>query len=483
MGCRFLLVVGPLLVGLALPLRAANLQRIGHTTLVPRHNTLLDTNGVPLTDDKGMYTAFIDPTNGYAYFVGSYLFKLDITGNLPVQVGPALFTGQFTESAIDSAAGYAYGARTTLNRYALGAGTNPVSSAGTLALSAGSAACILIDDSDPNPSNHYGYVLCTVSGNPAKVAKVALSTFTELGSVTLTNGETSFWMGRVDARKGYAYFATLPGFAPTIPQVVKIKLTPGTNAPVRIGAVSLDTVADNIDGGSIDTLHGYAYYGTYDSDTNLPGKVYKIKLEDGAVPPTLVGRVNLQPGEGRLAASVIDPLGGYVYFADDNSYPGRVYQIALNGTNPPVEIGYLQLQGGTSTTNPPDGVTTNNTTTNADGILPFGEVFFRSGVFDPMRGYAYFGQDSRPNQVVKVQLERDAAVITSVATLPDGAFQLVYTNMPYGTNTVLTSTDMTLPLTNWTAIGSGTEVSPGQFQFTDSQATNTPQRFYRISSP
>ena len=152
-----------------------------------------------------------------------------------------------------------------------------------------------------------------------------------------------------------------------------------------------------------------------------------MKLEDGDVAPTLVGRVNLQPGEGRLAASVIDPLGGYVYFADDNSYPGRVYQFGLNGTNPPVEIGYLQLQGGAST-NPPDGVTANNTTTNSDGILPFGEVFFRSAVFDLIRGFAYLGQDSRPNQVVKVQPERDVAVITSAAKLPDGSFQLVTPN-------------------------------------------------------
>jgi len=471
---------GALLFGLASPVRAASLQRIGHTTLVPRHNTLLDTNGVPLPDDKGMYTAFIDSTNGYAYFVGTWLFKLDITGNLPVQVGPALLTGQATESAIDPAAGYAYMARTTLNRYALGAGTNAVSSAGTLTLSAGSAFSVVVDDSDPNPSNYYGYVLCTNSGNPAKVAKVALSTFTELGSVTLTNGETAFWFGRIDKQKGYAYFEAFPNS--NIPQVVKIKLTPGTNAPVRIGAVNLDTAIEFVDGASIDTLHGYAYYGTYNSDTNVLSKVYKMKLGDGDVAPTLVGSINLRPGEGRLAASVIDPLGGYVYFADDNSYPGRVYQFSLNGTNLPTEVRYLRLQGGTSSTTPPNGITTNNWA--GDGTnLPFGEVFFRSAVFDPVRGFAYLGQDSRPNQVVKVQLERDLPVIISAAKLPDGTFQLVYTNLPFGTNTVLTSTDMTVPSTNWTALGSGVEVSPGQFLFIDPQTTNIPQRFYRIGSP
>ena len=33
------------------------------------------------------------------------------------------------------------------------------------------------------------------------------------------------------------------------------------------------------------------------------------------------------------------------------------------------------------------------------------------------------------------------------------------------------------------ALGGVTEVSPGQFQFTDLQATNTPRRFYRLRSP
>ncbi len=201
---------------------ADNPQRIGHTTLTPRHTG---------PDDKGMYTVFIDPTNGYAYFAGSYLFKLDITGNLPVQVGPATNTGQFINSAIDAAAGYVYFAGSTLRRYALGAGTNPVTSAGVLALTAGTAASVVLDDSDANPANHYAYVLCTVSASPARVAKVALSTFTELGSVTLNAEETNFLFGSVaDARKGYAYFVTAPS-SNTSPQVVKVKLPPARMRP------------------------------------------------------------------------------------------------------------------------------------------------------------------------------------------------------------------------------------------------------------
>ncbi|HWX20723.1 MAG TPA: hypothetical protein VN578_12565 [Candidatus Binatia bacterium] len=466
-------LIGLLAGGLALAAEAGPLKRIGHTTLTPRHSS---------PDDKGMYTAFIDPTNGYAYFVGSYLFKLDITGNLPVQIGPATNTGQFINNAFDAAAGYVYFPGGTLKRYAVGAGANPVTNAGSLTLAAGTAAAVVLDDSDPNPANHYAYVLCTVSGSPARVAKVALSNFTEQASVTLNAGETNFLFGSVvDAQKGYAYFVTAPN-TNSSPAVVKIKLTPGANAPVRIGAVSLNSVGTFIDGGSIDTLHGYAYYDTYDSDTNIPGKIFKVKLEAGDVAPTLVGYVNLHPGEGRLAASVCDPAGGYVYFANDNSYPGGVYQFSLNGTNLPVEISFLPFPGGPDAP-PPNGMTTNNTTTNLDGILPFGEVFLRSAVFDPVRGYAYFGQDSRPNQVVKIQVARDTPVITNSAMQPGNGFRLTYTNTPGVAGTVLASTNLSLPMSNWNVLGVATEISSGQFQFTDPQSTNNPQRFYEIRSP
>jgi hypothetical protein len=49
--------------------------------------------------------------------------------------------------------------------------------------------------------------------------------------------------------------------------------------------------------------------------------------------------------------------------------------------------------------------------------------------------------------------------------------------------TALTATNLALPLTNWTVLGSIPEISPGQFQFTDPGATNSPQRFYRVVSP
>jgi hypothetical protein len=484
MKSKFLLI-GLFVAGFALLANAGSLQRIGHATLAPRHNTITNADGSFMFDDKGMYAAVIDPTNGYAYFFGSYLVKLDITGNLPVKVGTNIFTGQFGEGAIDPAAGYAYMPKSTglINRYALGTGTNSPSSAGSLALTGSGATSIVIDDSDPNPANHYGYVLC--SGTPATVIKVALSNFTAVSSVTLNAGENNFAWGEIDTKNGYAYFASYILFnAPAIPQILKIKLTPGVNAPIRIGITNLGATPVPLWTASIDTLHGYAYYATDNGTTNIPETVFKVKLGDGDALPTPVpfGGVSFRTNEVQIVSQIIDPLGGYVYFNDDNTYPGRVYQFTLNGTNPPVEIGYLTLQAGTQTP-PPNGVSGNNTTTNADGILPLGEVYLRSAVFDPVRGFAYIGQDSRPNQVVKVQVARDTPVIISSAMLPGNTFQFGYTNTPGVAGTVLATTNLSLFVSNWNTLGTAAEVSSGQFQFNDPQTTNSPQRFYQIRSP
>jgi hypothetical protein len=482
-----------LVAGLAVMTQAGPMQRIGHTTLTPRHNIPFTNDlGVLVTnaDDKGMYAAVIDPNNGYAYFFGNYLFKLDITGNLPVQVGTNIYgtnvqTGQFIEGAIDPALGYLYMPRAggTIYRYALGTGNNPPSSASSLALGGSGATSIVVDDSDPNPANHCGYVLC--SGTPARVVKVDLASFTQVSSTNLNAGENNFAWGQIDKLNGYAYFASYVVYtAPAIPQVLKIKLTPGANPPIRIGTTNLGAVPVPLWTSSIDTAHGYAYYATDNGTTNVPETLFKVKLGDGDTLPTPVpfGGVSLRTNEVQIISQVADPANGFVYLGDDNTYPGRIYQFSMNGMNAPIELGYLQLPGGAAAP-PPDGLTTNNVTTNSDGILPFGEVMLRSAVFDPVRRFAYFGQDSRPNQVVKVQLAQiDPFTLTGAQTLNHGSFQFGFTNIPGAVFGVLATTNLALPLSNWTVLCSLTDSPPGQFQFTDPQATNGGSRFYRARS-
>jgi len=104
-------------------------------------------------------------------------------------------------------------------------------------------------------------------------------------------------------------------------------------------------------------------------------------------------------------------------------------------------------------------------------------------VIDPLRGFAYLGQDSRPNQIVKVQLAKVDLINVTGIQLQAGAFQLSFSNILGGTFSVVATTDLKQPLTNWTSLGGAIESPPGTFQFTDPQATNLPTRFYRVSSP
>ncbi len=66
---------------------------------------------------------------------------------------------------------------------------------------------------------------------------------------------------------------------------------------------------------------------------------------------------------------------------------------------------------------------------------------------------------------------------------PSGAFQFAFTDAANRTNTVLTTTDLSLPLADWTVLGVVPEIAPGLYLFSDPRATNGPQRFYRVRSP
>lgn len=462
------------LLAAGLVARADEMGRSGYATMLPRHTTPVD--------DSGFYGAFIDPTNGYAYFFGNWLYKLDIKGDLPVPVGTAINTGGSSYFDIDPAAGYAYIMRSTLNRYALGAGTNSITAAGTLALNAGPPSAIFVDNSDPQPTNHYAYVFCKTNSHPTRITKIALGTFTELPSyASLNAGETNSGSCLGDAATGYIYFATRAA-GDTNARIVKIQMTPGTNVAQRIGSVNLGATEEGIGFGSLDSVHGYAYYGTYGS-TNLPSRVYKVKLGESNAAPSLVGHIDLAQGRAQLSLSVLDSVNGFVYFGNDNTFPGGVHQFSLNGTNLPIEVRYLQCLGGPSN-NPPDATSAFNYTTNSDGILPYGEVYFRSAVFDPVRGNAYFGQDSRPCQVVKVHLAQLYPVnFQSPQKTNGGGFQCWFTNIMGANFSVLAATNLTLSASNWTSLGSVTDSPPGQYKFTDASATNRAQRFYRISAP
>ena len=76
-----------------------------------------------------------------------------------------------------------------------------------------------------------------------------------------------------------------------------------------------------------------------------------------------------------------------------------------------------------------------------------------------------------------------ATRLTGAKRLTNGSFQFTFADSVGAMFGVLASTNPALPLSNWTALGGVTEVAPGQFQFTDPQATNIACRFYRLRAP
>jgi hypothetical protein len=73
--------------------------------------------------------------------------------------------------------------------------------------------------------------------------------------------------------------------------------------------------------------------------------------------------------------------------------------------------------------------------------------------------------------------------LANFAVLPGGAVQFGFTNTPGALFTVLTSTNLSLSLSNWAVLGGVPEISDGVFQFTDTQAMSYHQRYYRVRSP
>jgi hypothetical protein len=87
-----------------------------------------------------------------------------------------------------------------------------------------------------------------------------------------------------------------------------------------------------------------------------------------------------------------------------------------------------------------------------------------------------------------VELQSPAAnpPVLENSTVPAGGgngLQFTFTSGSVADFTVLTATNLSLALTNWTVLGQVQQVAPGQYQFTDTQAATNMARFYRVRSP
>ena len=143
-------------------------------------------------------------------------------------------------------------------------------------------------------------------------------------------------------------------------------------------------------------------------------------------------------------------------------------------------------------------VTISNLTQNFDGTAksvsvttaPTNLTFFLSYDGSPnaptnVGSYTVIGTIDDPNY-------QGAATNTLTINLPaintqvsdgNGAFNISFTNASGVSFSVLETTNLSIPFSDWYVLGTATEIAPGQYQFSDPQVTNGGQRFYRIRSP
>jgi hypothetical protein len=86
----------------------------------------------------------------------------------------------------------------------------------------------------------------------------------------------------------------------------------------------------------------------------------------------------------------------------------------------------------------------------------------------------------RPISVVQGAVP--APTLINAHMLGNGSFQFAFSNVPGASFSVWSTTNVSLPLSNWTALGSAVEGPPGQYVFTDNAPTNSP-RYYTVRFP
>ena len=257
----------------------------------------LGTNGT--NDNKGFYAGCIDPTNGFAYFGAYYVYKIDVRGALPVQVGNGVSLGGHSLCGVmDPAAGCAYFAYANNIIQILANGTNAPSSGASMSGQFGGALILSMMLDDTDPANHYLYVMTETGLTTSTFYKVALNQFPNpnsiIGSASVNPNEPAMNYGAIDLTNRFAYFGTFTsGSSSNVPYIIKFALGSGTNPPVRVGGVALDTTERAVGGMALDIANGYGYCCSDDTDINFgAGRVYKWAL-NGTNAPLAVSYVDM----------------------------------------------------------------------------------------------------------------------------------------------------------------------------------------------
>lgn len=116
-----------------------------------------------------------------------------------------------------------------------------------------------------------------------------------------------------------------------------------------------------------------------------------------------------------------------------------------------------------------------------------------SGASNGVVSFSFTANTSTTNRIAHISLlgklititQRVVVVppmLTGPKILTNGAFQFSFTNNSNGAFSILTTTNLSLPLSNWTVLGAPSNVTPTLFQYT-AGPTNDVKRYYTVRSP
>jgi hypothetical protein len=106
---------------------------------------------------------------------------------------------------------------------------------------------------------------------------------------------------------------------------------------------------------------------------------------------------------------------------------------------------------------------------------------FNTGIV--ARGHIYVANDNKVYAFVVPGQTITSITLTNLSIVAGGAFQLSFTNIPNANFNVFATANLSEPFTNWVWLGGVPESSPGQYQFTDTNAPSDSEQFYLVNSP
>ncbi len=229
---------------------------------------------------------------------------------------------------------------------------------------------------------------------------------------------------------------------------------------------------------------------------NLPGGLIDIENDVQIESPCdgqLIneGTVRKSGGTGTTAigtffnngAGILDTQTGTIGLTNNYYLPGGTLNFGISSLT---SYGRMTLAGsptlaGKLSVNLNDGYTPTNG--NAFALLTYGSA---TGAFSPLALPAWINWQTNygPTTFTLAVSNLDGQPLLGDATTPTpGQFAFQFAGNPNAAYSVLASTNLLLPLTNWTDLGPATLLSNDLFQYLDSHTASYPQRFYRLRSP